>query len=64
LPIVSTYLALSHLARSMKPDFDVGVWSSWLIHPVSLPGKKVHDDHHYSILAEMPPISHHCPKIE
>jgi hypothetical protein len=48
----------------MKPDFDVGVWSSWLIHPVSLPGKKVHDDHHYSILAEMPPISHHYPKIE
>jgi hypothetical protein len=25
LPIVSTYLALSHLVRSMMPDFDVGL---------------------------------------
>jgi hypothetical protein len=48
----------------MRPDLDVGLWSSWLTHPVSLPGKKVHDDLHYSTLTEMPPTKHHCPKIE
>jgi hypothetical protein len=32
--------------------------------PSSQPGRKLHDDHHCSILTELPPISHHCPKIE
>ena len=66
LPIVSTYLALSHLARSMMPDFDVGLCG--IVEPVAntsrLPtSTNDHDGLHCSNITESLPyllrFSHH-----